>query len=75
MLTQYTKKFAHYLRNTKAVSALEYALLVGLVAVAIGAALVTFSGDIQTAITGIGDNVAKVKTGTPTTINPDTSAP
>ena len=35
-ITRYTKKFAHYLRNTRAVSALEYAILVGVIAVAIG---------------------------------------
>ena len=46
------KNFFRYLRNTHAVSALEYAILVGVVAVAIGAALVTFSGDVQTAIEG-----------------------
>ena len=43
MLTRYTKKFAHYLRNNKAVSALEYAILVGIIAIAISAALVTFA--------------------------------
>ena len=33
-----------YVRSTRAVSALEYAILVGVIAVAISAALVTFSG-------------------------------
>ena len=42
-ITRYTKKFAHYLRNNRAVSALEYAILVGVIAVAIAAALTTFS--------------------------------
>ena len=49
MITQYTKKFVRYLRNTKAVSALEYAILVGVIAVAISAVAVTaFSGNIKT---------------------------
>ena len=45
-IARYTKKFARYLRNTRAVSALEYAILVGVIAVAIVAALQTFSGQI-----------------------------
>ena len=35
MITQYTKKFVGYIRNTKAVSALEYAILIGIIATAI----------------------------------------
>ena len=41
-------------------SAIEYALLVGLVAVAVGAAIVTFSADLQETITNIGDQVATI---------------
>ena len=43
-ITRYTKGFVRYLRTNRAVSALEYAILVGIIAVAISAALVTFSG-------------------------------
>ena len=43
MLARYTKKFIHYLRTTRAVSALEYAILVGVIAVAMAAAMATFS--------------------------------
>ena len=39
-----SRRFRRFLRANEAVSALEYAILVGVVAVAIGAALVTFSG-------------------------------
>ena len=39
-ITRYTKKFAHYLRTNRAVSALEYAILVGVIAVALGAVLI-----------------------------------
>ena len=56
-ITRYTKKFAHYLRNNKAVSALEYAILVGVIAVAVAAALVTFSGNMTKGITNVGDKV------------------
>ena len=56
-ISQYTKKFAHYLRNNRAVSALEYAILIGIIAVALSAALVTFSGNIDTAISTIGGKV------------------
>ena len=70
-----SRRFRRFLRANEAVSALEYALLVGVVAVAIGAALVTFSGDIQTAITGIGDEVTNVGPGTLTATTPDTTAP
>ena len=34
-ITRYTKGFVRYLRNNRAVSALEYAILVGIIAVAI----------------------------------------
>ena len=38
-ITRYTKGFVRYLRTNHAVSALEYAILVGIIAVAISAAL------------------------------------
>ncbi len=56
-ITRYTKGFVRYLRTNRAVSALEYAILVGIIAVAISAALVTFSGNITTALTTIGTKV------------------
>ena len=56
-ITRYTKKFARYLRTNHAVSALEYAILVGIVAVAIAAALTAFSGNIKTAMETIGKDV------------------
>ena len=51
------RKTRRFLRVDEAVSALEYAILVGVVAVAIGAALLTFSGNIETAIEKIGTQV------------------
>ena len=51
------KKFARYLRHTRAVSALEYTMIVGVIAVAIATALSTFSGNITTALNAIGTQV------------------
>lgn len=53
MTTYIAKKFACYLRNTHAVSALEYALLVGISAVVVFAAFETFRSDIREAIIAI----------------------
>ena len=57
-ITRYTKKFAHYLRTNRAVSALEYAILVGVISVGLLAAIGTFEDQITAALTAIG---AKVK--------------
>ena len=57
-ITRYTKKFAHYLRNTRAVSALEYAILIGVIAVAMSAALATFTDNLGTALTTIGTKIS-----------------
>ena len=53
--------FRRFLRAREAVSALEYAILVGVVVAAVGAALVSFSGNIETAMTTVGGAVAGVK--------------
>lgn len=52
-LTHYTGKFVRYLRNTRAVSALEYAIVVGVSAVVLFAAYETFRGNIKGAITAL----------------------
>ena len=54
------RRLRRFLETTRGVSAIEYALLVGLVAVAVGAAIVAFSGDLQTTIANIGDQVATI---------------
>lgn len=59
-----------WLRNSKAVSALEYAILIGVIAVAIGLALNTLGGDLTTAIEKVGDSVEAINPGT---INPTPS--
>ena len=62
-----SRRFRRFTKGNEAVSALEYAILVGIVAVAIGAALVTFGGDITKAVEAIGDRVGAVKTAKITT--------
>ena len=52
------RRFRRFLRVRDAVSALEYAILVGVIAVGIGGALVLFKTDIAAAITAIGDVVS-----------------
>ena len=74
MKTMETKKTKHwsrrlrrFVRANEAVSALEYAILVGVIAVAIGLALVTFSTNLTTAITAIGTGVSSITQTTPET--------
>ena len=57
-----SRHFRRFLRANEAVSALEYAILVGIIAVAIGLALTAFEDQIQTAITNIGNDVATITT-------------
>ena len=47
-----------FARANEAVSALEYAILVGVVAVGVGAAVNTFSGNITDAFQNIGGQIA-----------------
>ncbi len=54
-----------WLRDSKAVSALEYAILVGVIAVAIAAALTTFSSNLTTAITDVGTAITASTPQTP----------
>ena len=50
-----------YVRDSRAVSALEYAILVGVIAVAIAGAMFTFGGNMKTAIENIGTEIAGTK--------------
>ena len=52
-----SRRFRRFLRANEAVSALEYAILVGTVAVGISAGMVAFWDDIEAGITAIGDTV------------------
>lgn len=61
-----SRRFGRFLRAREAVSALEYAILVGIIAVAIAAALTTFSTELTEALTTIGEAID-----TPTVATPD----
>ena len=58
IIARYTQVFSCYLSNTRAVSALEYALAVGVVAVAIFGAYQAFGGNITAAMTALGQQVS-----------------
>ena len=51
------KSLVGYVRGTRAVSALEYAVLAGVIVVGMAAALATFSDTITAALANIGKNI------------------
>ena len=55
-----SRRFRRFLKANEAVSALEYALLVGIIAVAVGAAIAFFGGEIDDAIRAIGAQVGAI---------------
>ena len=61
MVKNILRFLGRFVRANKAVSALEYAILVGVIVAGVGAALITFSGNIETALDNIGKGVEKVK--------------
>lgn len=63
-IISYAKQFVQYVRNNRAVSALEYAILVGVIVVAAVVAMNTFTSDMETAINQVGDNVKTTTTNT-----------
>ena len=52
-----SRRFRRFLKANEAVSALEYAILVGVVSVALVGAFTAFNTEIQNAITKIGENI------------------
>ena len=52
-----SRRLRRFGRAAEAVSALEYAILVGVIAIAVGAALATFGGSIEDAVEKIGTNL------------------
>ncbi len=58
---------ARFARAKKAVSALEYAIVVGVVVAGVGGAVYAFTGTVETAVTNIGtkvtDGTDKIGTG------------
>ena len=55
-----SRRLRRFLRATKAVSALEYAILTGVIVVGGGAALMAFEGNVQTALNSIGVDIQTV---------------
>lgn len=53
-----SRRFRRFARANEAVAALEYAILVGVIAVAIAAALATFGTSISTGIAAIGTQIS-----------------
>ena len=58
-----SRRFRRFVKANEAVSALEYAILAGVVSLAVGGAIITFSGDITAAIEGVGDGIAETTGG------------
>ena len=56
-----SRRFHRFIRANEAVSALEYAVLVGVVVVGIGGALTAFNNEITKALKNAGDKIANVK--------------
>ena len=54
-----SRRLRRFLKANEAVSALEYAILVGVVTIAVGGAVLAFSGNIEDAIKDIGAGVEK----------------
>ncbi len=54
---RYTQEFTCYLRNARAVSALEYALVIGVVAVTIFGAYQAFENTIIASMTALGQQI------------------
>ena len=52
-----SRRICRFLKANEAVSALEYALVVGVIATGLALALVAFEAEITTALTNIGNSV------------------
>lgn len=58
MMGRFTQKLAGYLRSRRAVSALEYALVVGISAVAVAGAYEAFRTDIVATMTTLAQQIS-----------------
>ena len=58
MVKNILRFLGRFVRANKAVSALEYAVLVAVIVAGVGGALVAFSDNIETALSNIGGKVA-----------------
>ena len=57
MIIPILRRCGRFLRCERAVSALEYAILAGVVLAGVGAAIVVFVGDVGDAIEDLGDQI------------------
>lgn len=57
MLIPFLRRCGRFLKCERAVSALEYAVLAGVVLAGVGAAIVVFTGDIADSIEDLGDEI------------------
>ena len=64
------QRFRRFVRANKAVSTLEYAIPVGVIAVGIATALTTFSTSLTTALNTIGTSIGAITQSTPATPSP-----
>lgn len=70
----FSRRSGGFLRSGRAVSAVEYALLVGLMAVGVAAGLLAFGDDLQAALTGIGGQTENLGVGNAGPIAADANA-
>ena len=70
----FSRRLGGFLRGGRAVSAVEYALLVGLMAVGVAAGLIAFSDDLQAALAGIGGQTENLDVGNAGPIAADANA-
>ena len=74
-LVHKSRRVRRFLWANEAVSALEYAILVGVIATTIGGALVAFSDTISDALDNIGGTVGSVTVTGPTTTTTTPAGP
>ena len=70
MVITLLRRCRRFLSCERAVSTLEYAILAGVIVAGVGAAIVTFTGDITTAIGNIGDKIDDVSGPAAPTLTP-----
>ncbi len=61
-IMHYAGYVGRYLRGTRAIAAMEYAILVGLIIVAVAAGVATFSTQIERIFTKAGDELKTIAT-------------
>ena len=60
-ILQFLPFLRRFAKAREAVSALEYAILVGIIVAAVAGALVAFSGNVEKAVKGIGTKIEATK--------------